>query len=76
MRTGTAIVFEAQRSGYGIDQIADKAITVGELIDILSDCNEDDIFVLSHDGGYIYGSVSRMDGRFFEEHEDGVWIEV
>ena len=76
MRTGTAIVFEAQRGGYGIDQIADKAITVGELIDILSYCNEDDIFVLSHDGGYTYGSVSRMDGRFFEEHEDGVWIEV
>ena len=76
MRTGTAIVFEAQRDGYGIDQIADKAITVGELIDILRDCNEDDIFVLSHDGGYTYGSVSRMDGRFFEEHEDGVWIEV
>ena len=76
MRTGTAIVFEAQRDGYGIDQIADKAITVGELIDILSDCNEDDIFVLSHDGGYTYGSVSRMDGRLFEEHEDGVWMEV
>ena len=68
-----AIVFEAERRGYAIDQIADKAITVGELIGILQDFEEDTLFVLSHDRGYTYGSIPRWDFEVAEEDEDGEW---
>jgi hypothetical protein len=44
-----AICFEAYREGYGIDQIADRAMTVGELMEILRDFDDDTLVVLSHD---------------------------
>lgn len=67
-----AVVFEAPREGYGIDQIADKAMTVGELIEFLQDFNEDTLFVLSHDNGYTYGSVNAMTAvTTYEEQENG-----
>ena len=68
-----AVIFEASREGYSIDQIADKAMTVGELIDILSDYDEDTLFVLSHDNGYTYGSLDRWSYREAAEDEDGEW---
>ena len=54
----TAIVFEAFREGYGIDQIQ-HPVTVGELRALLEDLDDDTLFVLSHDNGYTYGSLSR-----------------
>lgn len=54
----TALVFEAVREGYGIDQIRNP-VTVGELKMLLEDCDEDALFILSHDGGYTYGSIAR-----------------
>ena len=71
----SAVVFEARRTGYGIDQIADRAMTVGELIDLLSDYNEDTLVVMSHDSGYTFGSIS--EGEFYEafEDENGDWSE-
>ena len=66
-----AIVFEASRDGYGIDQIADRAMTVGELIEFLQDFNEDTLFVLSHDSGYTYGSINTFQAWECEETEDG-----
>lgn len=69
----SAVVFEAERRGYGIDQIADQAMTVGDLIDLLQEFDEDDLFVLSHDNGYTYGSVNRWMVYEAREDEDGEW---
>ena len=71
-----ALVFEAGRDGYGIDQIADKAMTVGELIGLLQDYDEDTLFVLSHDRGYTYGSISSWDMSERFENEEEEWEEV
>jgi hypothetical protein len=68
-----AIVFEASRDGYGIDQIADKAITIGELKRLIDDFDDDDLFVLSHDNGYTYGSISSWKMSEAEEQSDGEW---
>ena len=68
-----ALVFDASRDGYGIDQIADKAMTVGELIEILEDFDDDRLIVLSHDRGYTYGSISAMMMNEAVENEDGEW---
>lgn len=66
-----AVVFEAERTGYAIDQIADGAMTVGELKRLLEDYDDDTLFVLSHDNGYTYGSISQQ--QEWEENEDGEW---
>lgn len=68
-----AVVFEAERKGYGIDQIAGTAMTVGELISFLEDYDEDTLVVLSHDNGYTYGSLSSAMMGTAEEDEDGDW---
>ncbi|MBQ4447457.1 MAG: hypothetical protein II897_04100 [Clostridia bacterium] len=70
-----AVIFEAERTGYSIDQVADRAMTVGELIQFLSDFNEDTLFILSHDNGYTYGSISFDDCKEAAENEDGEWEE-
>lgn len=71
-----AVVFEAERSGYSIDQVARRAITVGELISILQDFDEDNLFILSHDNGYTYGNVSIWDMKeYADDNEDGEFEE-
>ena len=78
----TALVFEARREGYGIDQIRNP-ITVGELRSFLEDLDDDQIIILSHDNGYTYGSLSRgcsvreeREGEYGTEYEeiDEYWI--
>ena len=72
-----AVVFEAPRDGYGINQIADTAMTVGELIAFLQDFDEDTLFVLSHDRGYTYGSINAVTSvTTYEENEDGEFVEA
>lgn len=68
-----AIVFEAGRTGYSIDQATDGryVMTIGDLKELLEDFYDDDLFILSHDNGYTYGSIS--DGREAIEDEDGEW---
>lgn len=71
-----ALVFEAPREGYGIDQIRNP-MTVGELREFLEDFDDDTLFVLSHDNRYTFGSIdARTQVTTFEETEDGEWEEV
>lgn len=63
----TAVVFEASRDGYGIGQVADDAMTVGELRDILKQYDDDELFILSHDEGYTYGSVNNYQMEHYAE---------
>lgn len=67
-----AIVFEALREGYGIDQIR-RPMTVGDLMEILQDCDPDTLFILSHDSGYTYGSINGNMLTTYAEREDGEW---
>ena len=46
-------------------------MTVGELIEFLSDYDEDTLFVLSHDRGYTYGSINQCFCSHYVEQEDG-----
>lgn len=72
-----AVVFEAERTGYSIDQVIDdwtKPMTVGELRDILEEYEDEDLFILSHDRGYTYGSIREQ--MHFEEDDDGDWEKI
>ena len=66
-----AIIFEADRSGYDVDQVANKAITVKRLKEILDYYSDDDLVVLSHDNGYTYGSISKYVINTAYEDEEG-----
>ena len=64
------IIIEAKREGYTIEQTENEreAITVGELMQMLEDFDEDTKVYISNDNGYTYGSVTE-----YRIHED--WIE-
>lgn len=55
------LMLMAEREGYGVDQIR-STVTVGELIEILSEYDEDLQIYLSHDSGYTYGGI--LESRF------------
>ena len=51
-------------------------MTVGQLKLILDNYDDDMLFILSHDGGYTYGSISEYDITEQAEDEDGNWDEA
>ena len=59
-----ALIMEAERTGYAIDQIH-ETMTVGELIAFLSDFDEDTPIYTSQDDGYTYGGIRH--GSFRDE---------
>lgn len=66
-----AVIIEAHRTGYSISQIK-NTITVGELIEALSNYSEDTPVYLSHDEGYTYSPIydHDIDLRIENEEED------
>lgn len=54
------LVIEANRTAYGPSQIQ-QTMTVGELIELLEDYDENMPVVLSHDNGYTYGGIMQYD---------------
>ena len=65
----TYLMIEGRREGYGPDQIR-KTMTVGKLMDYLSQFDEETPVILNNDNGYTYGSItydSFMDGNFDED---------
>lgn len=76
-----ALVFDARREGYGIDQI-NNAITVGQLKEMLEELDDNMMVVLSHDNGYTYGGLpnyatikEEREGEYGIEYEtvDEIW---
>lgn len=54
------LIIEAKREGYSIEQAENEreAITVGELMQMLEEFDEDTKVYISNDNGYTYGSVT------------------
>jgi len=61
------LIMDTRRNGYSPDQ-CNKTITVGELIEILSEYDEDTEIYTSHDKGYTYGNITSRD---FETMDTG-----
>lgn len=53
-----AVKIETSRTGYTVSQVANKTLTVGELIELLQDYDEDAPIVFSNDNGYTYGELT------------------
>lgn len=59
----TALFIEGRRNGYEPDQCG-RTMTVGDLIEYLSQFDENRPVYLKNDGGYTFGNI---DWRSFEE---------
>jgi len=68
------LMIEGRREGYGPDQLR-KTMTVGELMDYLSQFDEDTPVILNNDNGYTYGSItdSSFEDGNREDDEDEDW---
>ena len=64
------LYINANRNGYGIDQIH-STMTVSQLINYLSQFDEDAKVYLKHDGGYTYGGITEFDFEDEEYEEEG-----
>ena len=63
------VFIETNRTGYGSDQCG-RTMTVGELISLLEDFDEDRPVYLRNDNGYTYGHIREdafVDAEEFEE---------
>lgn len=54
------VFITGKRNGYDTEQCG-KTLTVGQLIDLLKDFNEDSPVYLINDNGYTYGSITGWD---------------
>lgn len=54
------IYIAGKRNGYGPDQCG-QTMTAGELINFLSQFDEDTPIFLKNDNGYTYGSITEWD---------------
>ena len=68
------IVINANRRGYGIEQVESKTMTIGELIEELSRYPKDTKIVVGNDaksyGWYTYGQIRSCDLYEVEMQED------
>ncbi len=63
------VFLEASRDGYTPDQCK-RTMTVGELIALLEQFDEDRPVYLRNDGGYTYGSIQEL--NFVDSEEVGL----
>ena len=63
------VVLETSRDCYGLEDVG-STLTIGELIDKLSEFDSDMKVAFSNDNGYTYGSISRSDIRIKKEVVD------
>ena len=67
------VTIEASRTTYSAKDILDRTMTVGELIAMLEEFDEDTPIIISNDNGYTYGGIHAYDIGFDsieEEDED------
>lgn len=53
----TIVTLDTQRTGYSIEEVAQRTMTVGELISYLEQYDEDTPVVYCNDNGYTYGEI-------------------
>lgn len=61
------LLIQTLREGYGLDQIR-RTMTAGELIEFLSNYDENTPVYLSFDNGYTYGGIT--ESRFEDDYEE------
>ena len=63
------VFITGKRNGYSTEQCG-KTLTVGELIELLQDFDEESPVYLINDNGYTYGSITNWDINEEENDEE------
>lgn len=66
------INIEIERLGYSPDQVAERTMTVGDLMRILEDYDPETPIIISNDEGYTYSPIEERnitDGDLKEEED-------
>ena len=63
------LIINTVRDGYDTDQIR-RTLTVGELLEILAEYDEDTPVYLSFDNGYTYGGITEERLEKVEDEEN------
>ena len=63
------LFLEGRRSGYSYDTCG-NTMTVGDLIELLQDFDEDSPIYLRNDNGYTFGNIDEYSLRIADEEED------
>lgn len=63
------LTIETHRSGYSVEQCG-RTLNVGELIEYLSQWDDETPVYFSNDGGYTYGSMNFDDINVGESEEE------
>lgn len=61
------LFINGKRNGYSVEQCG-ETLTVGKLIEVLQEYDEDTPVYLNNDSGYTYGSISAND--IYEDETD------
>lgn len=69
MANRMVLTIDGRRDGYSFDQI-ENTMTVGELMNLLSDYNEDTPVMINNDNGYTYGAIRWDSFREEQDEED------
>ena len=66
------LTIDGRRDAYSIDQMLkyENTMTVGELIELLSNYDEDMPVMINNDNGYTYGAIKEWDSFRVEESEE------
>lgn len=64
------VLLHTQRSHYSANEAAKHSLSVGELIEALSQFDEDDKIVFCNDNGYTYGTIYESFLVETDEEED------
>lgn len=65
----TKVFITGKSNGYDTEQCG-RTLTVGELIELLQDLDEDSPVYLKNDNGYTYGSITYCDINEEENEEE------
>lgn len=57
----TILLLATHHDDYSVNRIKDYTMTVGELLEILLQYEDDTPIALSNDGGYTYGKIGEDD---------------
>lgn len=63
------LFINTKREGYSVEQCG-KTLTVGELIELLSEYDEDTPIYLNNDSGYTFGSITDWDIELADGSEE------
>lgn len=66
------LYINGNRNGYDEEQCG-RTLTVGELIEVLAEYDEDTPIYLVNDNGYTYGSIKRNDIFLKSTYTDNYW---